>query len=107
MDVECFRLKLKTNAIADIRTWAARLNREMKEVKQLLQTEGMILESVFLEQTSEGNFLIYYLRSPDLKKAREISKASRHPLDIFHRDIMDNCVEDHRQLECLLDISSN
>ncbi|MBX3033561.1 MAG: hypothetical protein KF865_06510 [Bdellovibrionaceae bacterium] len=107
MEVACYRIKLKPNSIPLVREWAARLNGEMSEVKKLLSDEGMALESVFLEKGSDGDFLIYYLRSPDLKKTREVSQASQHPIDIYHRQVMKQIAESHAELECLLDATGD
>lgn len=106
MEVECIKIKLKPDAIDIVREWAARLNKEMEVVKELLRNEGMALESVFLDQSSDGNFLVYYLRSSNLKKSREISRASKHPLDAYHRDVMSKIGIESTRLTCLLDASS-
>lgn len=105
MEVACHRIKLKPNSIPLLREWAARLNKEMTEVKKLLKDEGMDLESVFLEQSLEGDFLVYYVRSPDLKKTVEVYKASQHPIDIYHQQVMKQVTESYKELECLLDAS--
>lgn len=105
MNVECIRIQLKPDALPLVREWAARLNTEMETVKDLLRKEGMILESVFLEETPEGNSLLYYLRSEDLHKAREVSKASAHPLDAYHQQVMQKIAASAKSLTCLLDIA--
>jgi hypothetical protein len=107
MEIECFEVPLKPDAIKLVREWAARLNNEMSEVKKLLKSEGILLESVFLREASDGASLIYYLRGHDLKKAREISKASQHPLDVYHQQIMKQVAVGSQKLECLLDASSD
>lgn len=103
MEVTCYRIKLKPNSVPLVREWAARLNQEKDEVRKLLKDEGMTLESVFLEQGSDGDFLVYYIRSHDLKKTREVSQASQHPIDIYHRQVMKQIAEKYTELECLLD----
>ena len=103
MEVECFKVRLNPNSLGLVREWSARLNANIKQVKTLLRNEGMSLESVFLEQSAEGDFLIYYLRSPDLKRTREISRASQHPIDVYHRETMKQIGQKSVQLECLLD----
>jgi len=106
MEVECFKIRLKPGTLPLVREWAARLNSEMSEVKKLLQNEGMALESVFLEQGPEGDSLVYYLRSPDLKRTREVSRASQHAIDVFHREVMQQISAGGARLECLLDAST-
>jgi Family of unknown function (DUF6176) len=103
MDVACYRIKLKPNSVAFVREWAARMNSEMTEVKKLLKKEGMSLESVFLETGADGDFLVYYLRSPDLRRTSEVSLSSNHPIDIYHRQLMKQIEESCTELECILD----
>lgn len=43
MEVECFEVPLKPDALKLVREWAARLNNEMSEVKKLLKSEGIDL----------------------------------------------------------------
>jgi hypothetical protein len=105
MDIECVRIKLEPDAIEVIQEWASRMNKEIKTVKELLHNEGMVCESVFLEEASDGNYLIYYLRSHDLKKSRKISGASHHPLDIYHQEVMRKVATNSTRLKCILDIS--
>lgn len=107
MEVECFEVILKPDSISVVRDWAKRMNSEMAEVKDLLKSEGIALESVFLKETPESASLIYYLRAPDMKKAREVSRASRHPLDLFHQQVMKQVAANGIQLECLFDASGN
>lgn len=102
-EVSCYRIKLNPGSVPLVRQWAARLNSEMAELKILLKNEGMSLESVFLEVSSDGEYLIYYLRSPDLKKTHEVAQASQHPIDIFHREVMKKVCGELTELECLLD----
>lgn len=106
MEVECFKIRLKPDSLPTVREWAARMNSEMPEVRKLLASEGIVLESVFLEDGPEGASLIYYLRAPDLKKAREVSRASQHPLDLYHQKIMKAVAAGGAQLECLFDASA-
>lgn len=106
MEVACIKIRLKPDSLETVRAWASRMTAEMNEVKKLLKNEGMSLESVFLEQGSEGDFLIYYVRSPDLKKTVEICRASQHPIDIYHREVMRQIEAGSIQLECLLDASN-
>lgn len=106
MEVECFEVRLKPESITIVREWASRMNKEMSEVKELLKSEGIVLESVFLKESADGASLIYYLRAPDMKKAREVSRSSKHPLDLYHQQVMKQVAASGQQLECLLDASS-
>lgn len=106
METVCYKIKLKPNSLDKVRDWGKRLMSESSEVAKLLKHEGIIIESAFIEQASEGDFLIYYLRAHDLKKAREVSAASTHPIDIFHRKVMSEIGDGGSELEKVLDIEA-
>jgi hypothetical protein len=104
MDVVCLRQKLKDGTLPVVREWATRLKSQPEELKKLLANEKMHVESVFLEETSEGNFLIYYMRADDVNRAYEISKMSNHPIDVYHRDVLSSAIASTKKLECLIDM---
>jgi hypothetical protein len=54
MEVECFKIRLKPDSLSTVRAWADRMKSEMPEVKKLLASEGIRLESVFLEDGPDG-----------------------------------------------------
>jgi len=107
MEVECFKVTLKSDSLPTLREWAERMRNEMSEVKRLLKSEGIIVESIFLDENEQSSSLIYYLRSPDLKKAREVSRASQHPLDLYHQNVMKQIASSGKPLECLFDASGD
>lgn len=106
LEVVAYRIKLKPNSLEKVKAWGKKLSSDKSEVAQLLKNEGIVIESAFLEHTVEGDFLIYYLRARDLKKAREISLASTHPIDVFHKQVMKDITENAVTLENLLDVCS-
>lgn len=106
MEVACYRIQLKENMITKVKDWANRLNSEIIEVKVLLEKEGVTIESAFLEQSETGNFLVYYLRAANIKKALDTAKASQHPVDIFHRKVMSEITANINRLECLIDFTT-
>lgn len=106
LELVCYRMKLKPDSIEKVRSWGKKLNSEQDEVYKLLKNEGIVIESAFIEQCNEGDFLIYYLHAHDLRKAREISAASMHPLDKFHKQVMSEITESAVVLENVLDIIS-
>lgn len=106
-EVACYRIKLKPNSHDKVKAWSQRLNSKASEVQKLIKAEGISVESAFLEKTPEGDFLIYYVRGHDLKKSREISQSSTHPLDIFHRNTMAEISESGVALEALIDFTGD
>ncbi len=56
-------------------------------------------------QSSVGReFLIYYLKAIDLKKAQDEMLKSEHPIDIYHRRVMNEVTESVEVLNLLVDL---
>ena len=47
-------MKLKPDSLNRVRVWAAELNRRKDEVLATLRDEQVVVESVFLDRTSDG-----------------------------------------------------
>lgn len=99
----CTRVKLKPNSIPRVREWAAELNSRRVEAIETLKDEGVFIESAFLEQTSEGDFLIYYMRMESMEKAKAVVARSPHPIDAYHKQFKIDCWETREDLELLVD----
>ncbi len=69
METVCVRVRLKPGSVERVREWAAELNRRRDEVSATLRDEGVVVESVFLDQAASDDFLVYYL------KARSVGRA--------------------------------
>ena len=76
METTCVKVRLKPGSLDRVRAWAAELNRRSDEVLATLRDERVIVESVFLDQTSDGDFLIYYLKARSLEEARQVVQQS-------------------------------
>ncbi|MCA1636817.1 MAG: DUF6176 family protein, partial [Acidobacteria bacterium] len=55
----CVKIKLKPNSLEKVREWSKFINDRKDEVLATLRDESVILETAFLDQTDEGDFLIY------------------------------------------------
>ena len=99
----CTRVKLKPNSIPRVREWAAELNSRRDEAFETLKDEGVFIESAFLEQTTDGDFLIYYMRMESMEKAKAAVARSPHPIDAYHKQFKIDCWESTQQLELLVD----
>ena len=62
LETKCARVKIKDGCLDKAYEWAKELNNRSEEVYQTLRDENVYIESVFLEKTSEGNFLIYFMK---------------------------------------------
>ena len=103
MPVQCARLRLKPGSLARVQEWAAELTRRRDEVLATLRDETVRVESAFLESGPEGDFLIYYMRVDDLETSRRAVETSTHPIDAYHREVMNEVVDSRQMLTPLVD----
>lgn len=68
-----------------MRAWAEYINAHKAEALQTLRAEGVTVESVFLDSTPDGDFLVYYMRASSLAKAYEIVKSSTAEINAYHQ----------------------
>ena len=106
MDTACVKVRLKPDSLDRVRAWAAELNRRSEEVLATLRDEQVVVESVFLDQTSEGDFLIYYLKARNLEEAAQAARQSQHQIDAFHQQFKQDAWESRKPLELLIDFEN-
>jgi Family of unknown function (DUF6176) len=104
LETHCIKIRLKPNSLEKVRMWAKTINERKDEALATLRDESVILESVFLDQTGEGNFLIYVMKAESFEKARETVKHSVHAIDEYHQNFKKECWEDGIKLEMLIDL---
>lgn len=102
--VTCGRIKLKLDSLARVREWAETLNVRKEEALETMRNEGGLIESVFLDQCPDGDYLIYYMRVEDHEKAREVFKNSQLPIDVYHKQFKTDTWAENKKLELLLDL---
>lgn len=100
----CVKIKLKSNSLEKVREWAKVINERKAEALETLRDESVILESVFLDQNSEGDFLIYVMKAVNFEKSREAFEKSAHAIDEYHQNFKSECWEDGKKLEVLIDL---
>jgi hypothetical protein len=86
------------------REWAATINERRAEALETLKDEGASIESVFLEHTPEGDFLIYYMRADDFDAAARAASKSVHAIDAYHQKFKEDAWARDSQLELLVDL---
>lgn len=103
-ETRCGKIKLKPNSIEKVRDWAKTVNERKAEALATLRDESVILESVFLDQNSEGDFLIYVMKAENFDRAKEAVEKSAHDIDAYHQNFKRECWEDGKRLETLVDL---
>jgi hypothetical protein len=84
VETTCVKVQLKPGSLDRVRAWAAELERRGEEVLATLRDERVVVESVFLDRTGNGDFLIYYLKAWNVEEAREAARQSQHDIDAYH-----------------------
>jgi hypothetical protein len=74
------------------------------EALQTLMAEGVRLESVFLESSEDGDFLVYYMRSESQEKAEAVAARSVAAIDHYHQQFKNETWVSATRLELLLDL---
>ena len=103
-ETRCFKIKLKPNSLEKVREWAQTLNARKPEALATLRDQGVILETVFLDRTSEGDFLIYLMKAESFERAQEAVKNSVHAIDAYHQNFKKETWLDGEKLEMLVDL---
>ena len=106
METVCVEVRLKPASVERARVWAAELTRRAEEVNATLRDEGVIVESVFLDERCDGDYLIYYVKARSLHQAAEIVHRSTHEIDGYHQQFKAETWESRRPLELLVDFEN-
>jgi uncharacterized protein DUF6176 len=100
------KVRLKPGSLEQARAWAAELNRRPDEVLATLRDEGVVIESVFLDETGDGDYLVYYMKARSLADARAVAQRSTHAIDAYHQRFKHDTWEATTPLETLIDFEN-
>ena len=100
------KIRLKPGSLEQVRAWAAELNRRPGEVLATLRDEGVVIESVFLDETADGDYLVYYMKARSLADARAVAQRSTHAIDAYHQRFKQDTWEATTPLEALIDFEN-
>ncbi len=104
VDTICMKVKLKAESLPRVRAWFEEINRRMPEVAETLRDEGVVVESVFLDSSDAGDFLIQYIKVKDFARAQEVAANSTHPIDVENAALVQEHAESVQVLELLTDM---
>lgn len=104
MKTICIKTKLKSDFIKEIRIWFKTLRERSVEVLESLEKEDIFVESAFLDEQSDGLYLIYYIKAKDIPKAYEVFNNSSLSIDKYYKECWKKYCEGRVVLEELLDL---
>jgi Family of unknown function (DUF6176) len=105
VETRCVKILLKPGSVERVQEWAAELNRRQEEALATLRDEGVYVESVFLDRTEAGDFLIYYMKAESFEQASAVVQHSPHAIDAFHQQFKRDTWVSGRRLELLVDLT--
>ena len=106
VETACVKVRLKPGSIDRVRAWALELRARGDEVLATLRDEQVMVESVFLDQAADGDFLIYYTKARSLESATRTARRSHHEIDDFHQQFKLDTWESRSPLELLIDFEN-
>ena len=75
-----------------------------QEALATLVDEGCTHEQTLLIEGSEGPVIIYVMQVDDIEASHEAARSSQHPIDSYHKRVMEQTVGDSLPSELLLDL---
>lgn len=93
-DVVLTKQRIEPGKTERLREWMAEIRQREEEARETHENEEMAAEAAFLEETEDGDFLIYYMEAEDIEHAAEAFNDSTHEIDAEHKAVMDNVLED-------------
>ncbi len=82
------------------------MNKRKAEAIATLRDESVVLETVFLDQTNEGDFLIYLMKAESFEKSNQAGENYVQEIDKFHRQFKLETWEVGKKLELLVDLEN-
>ncbi len=101
-ETRCVKIRLKPNSLEKVREWAKTINRRKDEALATLRDESVMLEAVFLDQNSEGDFLIYVMKAENFEKAKQAVKNSVHAIANIIKTLNANVGKTASDSKCFL-----
>lgn len=102
----CARIRLQPDSLERVRAWAAHINMNKDAALATLQNESVSIESVFLDSSKDGDFLVYYMRAASHEQAQEVARQSTAAIDQYHQKFKRDTWLEVRHLELLVDLDN-
>jgi Family of unknown function (DUF6176) len=79
-EAQCIKYAIKPGESETLVDWIARLEDRSTEVAEAMAEGGLVAEAVFLERSDNGDYILIYTSTRDLKAALETLSNSKLPL---------------------------
>ncbi len=103
-ETQCLKIRIKAGSTQKVVEWFKTVNERLDEAYEAIRKEGIVIQSIFLDQTKEGDYLIFYMKAENLLRANAIIRNSARAIDKEALTMMDGYSEEEKSLENLLDL---
>jgi hypothetical protein len=101
----CVKIRLKPDSLERVREWARTINESRRsEALATLRDESVVVEAAFLDQTTDGDFLVYFMKAESFETARRSVASSNHDIDLYHQRFKQDTWASREGLELLVDL---
>lgn len=104
LETACAIVRLEPGSADRARDWARHIAENRDEAVRSLLNEGVVIESVFLGNDHEGDFLVYYMRASSIAEASKVARESTLAIDAYHRKFKESCWSSVARIELLVDL---
>src|SRR5512139_3728581 len=98
--------RIKPDRESRLREWLAELTWRSGEVRESLVAAGIRYEQAFVLSTADGPLLLYVSEMEDRARAAKAYDVSSLPIDLEHRQVMQECIEETLADLPLYDVST-
>jgi uncharacterized protein with GYD domain len=103
MEIQCLKIRFRRDKAEEAVRWVQSLKDRQEEVAELLDAEGIRIESLFLERVGLDVYLYQYVRANSLEQAYEAFMKSPSRISVETRQFIDEMWEDGQALELVVD----
>ena len=94
VETTIIRQEIKPDKVSELKEWMEEADNRKSEIVETLRHEGVRTESTFLEESSDGTFLVTYMEAEDLRAVQEAFEESTFEIDIEYKQIVRECLVD-------------
>lgn len=103
IEIQCLKIRFRKDKAEEAVRWVNSLKDRQDEVAELLDAEGVRIESLFLERSGQDVYLYQYVRANSLEQAYEAFMNSQSRISEETRQFIDEMWEDGQALELIAD----
>jgi hypothetical protein len=103
-EVQCVRVRIQPGKTEQVVAFLKNLPNRPNEIQEALHSEGIILESLFLDRQPQADYLIFYTRAKNLAQANATFVSSTLPLDLETKQFIAETWAEVTLLETVVDL---